>query len=117
METCYYFDWKLLEDKLTASYKLNEKLRISMFLKFKQLSLGVIFSFFLSSYSLRDESLLCQGLALNDDLQRLLAKHEAIASGTPIPKDKPKPESVRDLVDVDNPLIDTGDSSKKPNGG
>eukprot|EP00250_Pteridium_aquilinum_P024341 c28946_g1_i1 orf=334-2217(+) len=32
-----------------------------------------------------DESLLCQGLALNDDLQRALAKHDAIASGSPLP--------------------------------
>ncbi|KAF8052809.1 hypothetical protein N665_1503s0004 [Sinapis alba] len=31
--------------------------------------------------STSDESLLCQGLALNDDLQRLLAKHETISSG------------------------------------
>lgn len=34
-----------------------------------------------------DENLLCQGLALNDDLQRVLAKHEAIASGSPLPPD------------------------------
>lgn len=87
-----------------------------MFLKFKQLSLGLFFHF-LSSYSFRDESLLCQGLALNDDLQRLLAKHEAIASGTPVPKEKPKTEPVQALVEVDNPLVDTGDSNKKPDGG
>ncbi|XP_057958370.1 TOM1-like protein 9 [Malania oleifera] len=64
--------------------------------------------------STSDESLLCQGLALNDDLQRLLAKHEAIASGTSIPLEKPKPESVRALVDVSAPLV--GDSSKRPDG-
>lgn len=67
--------------------------------------------------STADESLLCQGLALNDDLQRLLAKHEAIASGTPVPKEKPKTEPVQALVEVDNPLVDTGDSNKKPDGG
>jgi hypothetical protein len=35
----------------------------------------------------RDEELLCQGLSLNDDLQHVLAKHDAIASGSPLPKD------------------------------
>ncbi|CAI9784851.1 unnamed protein product [Fraxinus pennsylvanica] len=60
--------------------------------------------------STSDESLLCQGIALNDDLQRLLAKHEAIVSGTTtVQSDKPKPEPIRSLVDVDAPLIDTGD--------
>ncbi|KAL3675145.1 hypothetical protein R1sor_025093 [Riccia sorocarpa] len=34
-----------------------------------------------------DEELLRQGLALNDDLQRILAKHDAIASGSPLPND------------------------------
>ncbi|KAG6546020.1 hypothetical protein Mapa_012683 [Marchantia paleacea] len=34
-----------------------------------------------------DEELLRQGLSLNDDLQRILAKHDAIASGSPLPKD------------------------------
>ncbi|XP_021894889.1 TOM1-like protein 9 [Carica papaya] len=61
-----------------------------------------------------DESLLCQGLALNDDLQRLLAKHETIASGTSAPTEKPKPESVGALVDVGGPLVDTGDGSQQP---
>lgn len=63
----------------------------------------------------RDESLLGQGLALNDDLQRVLAKHEAIASGNPVPTEKPKSEPAGSLVDIDGPLVDTGDNSKQPN--
>ncbi|KAI7992924.1 TOM1-like protein 9 [Camellia lanceoleosa] len=53
----------------------------------------------------RDESLLCQGLALNDDLQHLLAKHEAISLGTTVQTEKQNPETVRALVVVDAPLI------------
>lgn len=34
-----------------------------------------------------DEELLGQGLALNDDLQSLLSKHDAIASGSPLPEE------------------------------
>ncbi|KAL3655667.1 hypothetical protein CASFOL_000063 [Castilleja foliolosa] len=67
--------------------------------------------------STSDESLLCQGLALNDDLQRVLAKHESISSGgISIQSEKPKPESAQALVPVDVPLIDTGDS-KQPDQG
>ncbi|CAI9759647.1 unnamed protein product [Fraxinus pennsylvanica] len=66
--------------------------------------------------STSDESLLNQGLSLNDDLQRVLAKHEFIASGNNVPSEKPKPEPIRSLVDVDAPLIDTGDSKQSDKG-
>ncbi|XP_018484436.1 TOM1-like protein 9 isoform X2 [Raphanus sativus] len=68
--------------------------------------------------STSDESLLSQGLALNDDLQRVLTSYEALASGMPgtsVQIEKPKSETGKSLVDVDAPLIDTGDSSNQAN--
>lgn len=41
--------------------------------------------FFLDIHSVREEGLLAQGLELNDILQNVLAKHDAIASGTALP--------------------------------
>ena len=38
-----------------------------------------------SWFSRRDEELLGKGLELNDSIQSLLARHDAIASGTPFP--------------------------------
>ena len=35
----------------------------------------------------RNEELLRQALTLNDDLKRVLAKHDAIQSGAPLPKE------------------------------
>jgi len=34
----------------------------------------------------RDEELLGQGLSLNDDLQRVLARYDAFLSGAPLPE-------------------------------
>ncbi len=42
-----------------------------------------------------DEELLGKGLQLNDDLQRVLAKHDAISSGSPLP---PEPAALGNLA-------------------
>ncbi|ONK80238.1 uncharacterized protein A4U43_C01F15430 [Asparagus officinalis] len=47
-----------------------------------------------------DEELLSKGLTLNDDLQRVLAKHDAIAAGISVHTEKPK--SLQSLVDIDD---------------
>ncbi|XP_023523591.1 TOM1-like protein 9 [Cucurbita pepo subsp. pepo] len=61
--------------------------------------------------STSDESLLCQGLSLNDDLRRVLSKHEAITSETSVQKEKPKPQLVEARRDARLPLRNTGDNN------
>jgi len=51
---------------------------------------------------------------LNDDLQRVLAKHEVIASGTSVQAEKTPLRPSGTTTDVKGPLLDIGDNSEKP---
>jgi hypothetical protein len=42
----------------------------------------------------RNEELLKQGLEINDRLQSVLAKHDAIASGAPLPVETPRIDEI-----------------------
>ncbi|XP_008782608.2 TOM1-like protein 6 isoform X2 [Phoenix dactylifera] len=61
--------------------------------------------------STRDEELLGQGLVLNDNIQGLLAKHDAIASGSPLPIEASEPNPGPSVSAVSTPEPDPGPST------
>ncbi|KAJ4979786.1 hypothetical protein NE237_010566 [Protea cynaroides] len=62
-----------------------------------------------------DEELLGQGLVLNDSLQNLLANHDALASGSPLPAEarETKPTATKDGDSISRPN-EVRDSSPQP---
>lgn len=57
----------------------------------------------------RNEELLRQALTLNDDLKKVLAKHDAIQSGAPLPKELPTAASLPATA----PSLRAGNRSQK----
>lgn len=63
----------------------------------------------------RDEELLGQGLELNDCLQSLVTKHDAIASGSPLPNVSPPTKEAVGSSALKT--VELSDSSPRPNAG
>lgn len=63
----------------------------------------------------RDEELLGQGLELNDCLQSLVTKHDAIASGSPLPNISPPTKEAGGSSDLKT--VELRDSSPRQNAG
>ncbi|XP_047334097.1 TOM1-like protein 6 [Impatiens glandulifera] len=64
-----------------------------------------------------DEELLSQGLELNDSLQTILAKHDAIASGSPLPTQSiqtlsPKPVNTQNSIPIRNEVGEPSQASQ-----
>ena len=55
-----------------------------------------------NGFIFRDEELLCQGLTLNDSLQRVLGRHDDIVAGNPIPAARGVETSALPLVNVNH---------------
>ncbi|XXG45794.1 hypothetical protein AAC387_Pa02g0781 [Persea americana] len=61
-----------------------------------------------------DEELLCHGLQLNDDLQRVLIKYDALSSGVASQAEKLK--TLQALVDIDDAAVTTQDKNQHQEG-
>ncbi|XP_024362628.1 TOM1-like protein 9 isoform X1 [Physcomitrium patens] len=62
-----------------------------------------------------DEELLCQGLALNDELQRVLARYDAFLSGAPIPETSVESKTRSQQTSGGNDNIPSPNKVQSPN--